>query len=110
MANNRMYLLCVPCTLAEGVSIQDARFYLAKYYPNTGWYCSRDPVEKLGYELNAWLDKHKHGSMFGEDITLVYGSIFGGIETETRNILEAIVEHVADVQSGVSPSEKAKNR
>jgi hypothetical protein len=70
---------------------------MAKYYPREGWYTTQEDFEK---GLNEWLGKHKHGSMFGEDITLVYESVFDGFHQEKRQILEIISEHIAKVQSG----------
>ena len=57
-----MWLVCTVCP--------DARFNLAKYYPSQGWYINRDAEgqARFGADLNAWLDTHKHGSLFGTEI------------------------------------------
>ncbi len=59
MANARMYLECVLC---------DDRFYLAKWYPTTGWYAPSDgtPQEDA---MNAWFDEHDaiHGEHGGRE-------------------------------------------
>lgn len=66
MANNRMYLACRLCAGAE--------FFLAKYYPSTGWYTSRPRgehlPESLDAEMNAWFDQHEHGTESGDFIVL----------------------------------------
>ena len=54
MANNRMYLKCSLC---------GEEFYLAKYYPSTGWYLStaKSPnheKETFGEVFAEFLDKH----------------------------------------------------
>ena len=54
MANNRMYLRCILC---------DARFYVAKYYPRTGWYTNisertEDAVMYWYFDLQLYLERH----------------------------------------------------
>jgi len=65
MANNRMWLICKQCP--------GDRFNLVKYYPTTGWYINR-PIWGLfwfGPDLNRWLDKHVHRSLFGNEIVVM---------------------------------------
>lgn len=66
MANNRLYLKCVfgNCTKKE-------KFYLAKYYPNIGWYSRRENIDVI---LDEWFDKHRHGDLLGDFIKLGYES------------------------------------
>lgn len=69
MANNRMYL---QCTAPE---CKDAdKFFLGKYYPSQGWYINREGDRRryMGEDLDQWLDQHKHYSLFGHEIVLVY--------------------------------------
>ncbi len=55
MANNRMYLACTKC---DGEA-----FYLAKYYPSTGWYTNRrDSDPDMADDLETWLDLHRHAT------------------------------------------------
>jgi hypothetical protein len=96
MANNRMWLVCVECLATDGTDPEDCRFFLAKYYPSTGWYTTREG--KLDTEINEWLDKHIHGDMFGEYIVMVYESVFGGAGEDKRRILTAIAEQMTRVQ------------
>jgi hypothetical protein len=92
-----MYLICIPCIVKEETKIKDCRLCLGKYYPNTGWY---DSTGSLSKDLGEFFEKHKHGTMFGEDFTIVYESVFGGFHAEKRMVLEALTEHVIDIQNG----------
>ena len=69
MANNRMWLVCRSCSVAGA---DDSTFFLGKYYPSQGWYCNRDRerLSQLGADLDAWFDRHKHETLFGEEIAL----------------------------------------
>ncbi len=62
MANNRARLKCRRCP-------KDAGFSFLKYYPSQGWYLNRSE-NKLAAELDAWLDTHKHGELFGAHLYL----------------------------------------
>jgi hypothetical protein len=95
MANNRMYLVCVRCISKEETKLEDCRACVAKYYPSSGWY---DTTE--GTAMKEFLNLHSHGSLYGEDITLVYESVWGGFGQAKREILDIIQEHVAKVQNG----------
>jgi hypothetical protein len=97
MANNRMYLICVPCMVKEDTKIEDCRLRIAKYYPSTGWY---DPKGELDKDLSSFFENHKHGTMFGEDFKIVYESVFGGFHKQKRGLLEALSAHVTKVQEG----------
>jgi hypothetical protein len=81
VANNRAYLRCKLC-LDEA---QAPRFYLAKYYPSTGWYTQTRAADDLDscsvglrtreqftLELDKWFDQHTHGSLFGDFLELEY--------------------------------------
>lgn len=79
MANNRAYLRCKLCP----DEAQEPRFYLAKYYPSTGWYTQTraaddlDPrsiqmrtKEEFTLELDRWFDRHMHGTTMGDFLVL----------------------------------------
>jgi hypothetical protein len=58
VANNRVYLICR--------EHPDDPFYLAKYFPRSGWYNSgfnNDWMERL----KAWLGAHSHEDLFVDD-------------------------------------------
>jgi hypothetical protein len=95
MANNRMYLICVPCIAKKETKLEDCRLRIAKYYPSQGWY---DPKGGLDKDLDEFFEKHKHGSMYGEDFTLVYESVFGGFHSAKREVMDIISDHVKRVQ------------
>lgn len=66
MANNRVYIACKRCVLDED-TIEDHLFYLAKYYPSSGWYPTN---ENLKDSLESWMDRHSHPeniTLFGYD-------------------------------------------
>ena len=81
MANNRMYLVCKRCDPGPTeAALMPSRFYLAKYYPSTGWfnYGESDYAEKM----NAFFETHRHaegeavqGYLFDDDRR--YGSTYG---------------------------------
>jgi hypothetical protein len=50
MANNRMWLVCRSCSVAGA---DDSTFFLG-----------------LWADLDAWFDRHKHETLFGEEIAL----------------------------------------
>jgi hypothetical protein len=104
MANNRMYLVCVRCISKEETKIEDCRACVAKYYPSSGWY---DTTE--GTAMKEFLNRHSHGSMYGEDITLVYESVFGGFAQDKREILDIMQEHVEKVQNGEIDNESDRS-
>jgi hypothetical protein len=59
------------------VPLDDCREYIAKYYPPTGWYTTREDVQK---SLNDFFDKHQHKetweqSMFGDHFTVMTESL-----------------------------------
>jgi hypothetical protein len=56
-----MYLTCTSCP--------DDRFYLAKYYPSTGWYVSRE-CASMGDDLHAWLQAHHCDYHYGHNVVL----------------------------------------
>lgn len=65
MANNRMYLRCPVCPAAKP-------FYIAKYYPGTGWY-ARHPTEGMTEkQLNDWFEEHRHDSQWGSGFVLEF--------------------------------------
>lgn len=96
MANNRMYLICVPCQAtslnADDDRAPDFTFYVAKYYPSTGWY---SPRAHLDEDLDAFFDAHQHGSLTGQDFTLVYGD---QLTRATQPILSAITDAICHGQ------------
>jgi len=78
MANNRLYLCCTICADDPEKSFDEACRYFLKYYPSSGWYVPSEMVRKPdGVEvsritsLNEWLDTHKHGTMYGQYLTLI---------------------------------------
>jgi hypothetical protein len=81
MANNRVYLRCTECP----DEAQMPRFYLAKYYPSTGWYThtraktdldphtiNLDTDEEFTVKLDKWFALHVHGSDMGTFLKLEY--------------------------------------
>ena len=67
MASNRMYLRCT-CDYCEE---KNKEFYLAKYYPDSGWYHNSDELVRNFYK---YMDKHKHKSIRGDYFKLIYES------------------------------------
>jgi len=69
MANNRVYLRCKTCS---------DTVYLAKYYPNTGWYIPDTDT------LHSQLNNHTHctASSIGDIFTLEYEITSDSVEHE----------------------------
>ena len=91
MANNRMYLYCERCGEDEDTPAEACLFFLAKYYPSQGWY-TRSTSGPFDDALNAWLDTHQHGDMFGEFIRLLYEGQFSEHAVTKRVILKGLTE------------------
>ena len=87
MANNRMYIQCKECAEA---------FFLAKYYPNTGYYTSASYYSEDFIKLfNDWLDKHRHNNdqtIFGKWQYELSYEIIGNDSNPKEAILNAISE------------------
>ncbi len=62
MANQRMFLKCKKC---EGM------IYLAKYYPNTGWYISHSSMTTLDEAFKAH-EKCSSFELTNEQFEVVY--------------------------------------
>lgn len=97
MANNRMYLICDVCAAVEETTHDDCVFYLAKYYPATGWYTNKvdEQASQLDSLLNAWLDKHKdglHTTMNGEFIKLAWGWQIDPMQRAARKFTDALAD------------------
>ena len=97
MANQRMYIACRRCAEDDSVSLEDTIFYLAKYYPSSGWYLPGELPTELGVKLDDWLDKHKvHAdTMEGRDFILTYDGLFEPMAMERDAITDAISKALA---------------
>lgn len=92
MANNRMYIVCLHCVHEESCPIKESRFYIAKYYPSTGWYATG---ESLKGRLNEFFDRHRHqgcaGDMYGDFFILGTESLLADDPSEhKRRLLDAL--------------------
>jgi hypothetical protein len=77
MADNRMYLVCTQCrTKGEGVEVGDIVtrdfFTVAKWYPGKAYFVAQP--DRVGKELNEWLEYHDHGSYEEFPVTFEYES------------------------------------
>ena len=79
--------------------MDDCVLYMFKYYPNEGWYIPMPDKDKWVKGTEEWLQKHSHGSLLGQDITIIYDSMFG-MGKERTEILKVIGEGLAKIQDG----------
>jgi hypothetical protein len=87
MANNRMYITCKK---------DGDVFFLAKYYPQTGYYTSKDYFKGDFIDsFNDWLDKHRHddGSLFGKNQYEIAYEVIGDNSNIKEKILDVIKNH-----------------
>lgn len=87
MANNRMYLACLKCLEEEDTKWEDCVFYMAKYYPSTGWYINQ---EKL--DLESFYDRHNHETLAGDYFQIIYENQFSQLAKDKMKILETIMD------------------
>lgn len=95
-----MYLCCTHCAENADVPYRDNFvFFLAKYYPTTGWYIrgGEELKAKDGTAVtfvnavNQWFTEHQHGGMYGEYIYTIFESVLGDpVTTEKRQILAGV--------------------
>lgn len=98
MANNRMYLTCLHCLYDETTSLDDARVYLAKYYPTGGWGVLSDTAK-----LDEFFQKHLHKdtweqAMFGDHFTIITESMLKGADpmVDSKRDVLALVQKAAE--------------
>ena len=111
MANNRMYLVCAACLAKEETEIEECIQYLAKYYPNCGWYIPDENWESnpdgmdlppimtpnsIMEEIKKFLEIHGHRSLLGDNIRLMYeGEIFPR-QKEKQRLITALGEDIQE--------------
>lgn len=107
MANNRMYLLCTLCAQDDHTPLEDCLFFLAKYYPNTGWYIrggkTLQQEDGTAVEFvdvaDAFFDRHKHGGMYGEYMLPVFEDLIDPTQRAKREII-SVVQKTIDRSAG----------
>lgn len=72
-----MYLICTKCDRPELKG--DAKLYLAKYYPSTGWYPPQGHERPLDERLWEWFERHRHaeGPVISKAGTPCWDNLFG---------------------------------
>lgn len=98
-----MYFACLLCLQKEETKLEDCILYIAKYYPNTGWYLRSEEAHEW---IDKWFDEHKHApkvsreggrpltweqAMYGAYITLIYeDQLQDPMTKDKRAVVEAI--------------------
>ena len=108
MANNRMYLTCLHCLNDKDTPLDQCQFYLAKYYPNTGWYnIHNNPGDNLGAALDKFFDEHKHKeswdqAMYGDHFTIITESMMESspVVGDKREILKIVAKAAEEGKVG----------
>jgi len=87
MANNRMYIKCKK---------DGDIFFLAKYYPTTGYYTDKDYFNGDFIDsFNGWLDKHRHddGNLFGENQYEIAYEIKPSVKEKILDIIKKVINY-----------------
>ena len=83
MANNRMYIKCKK---------DGAVFFLAKYYPTSGYYTDKDYFDGDFIDsFNDWLDKHNHDDLISENHFEIAYESNPSVKEKIINIIKKIV-------------------
>lgn len=99
MANNRMFLVCTRCAMDEDVPLEKCCFFLAKYYPTTGWYVrggktlKREDGDEIDFvdAADTFFGEHKHGGMYGEYMLPVFEDVIHSRDVGAkRDVLAAV--------------------
>lgn len=116
MANNRMYLCCSVCAQKPETSLEECIQYLAKYYPETGWYVPsmKSEIKNAGtpeertvevpsdwaQQLDRFLETHGHNTMYGQHIVIVYEDTVSPLAREKRDVLSVVGEAIRRSSQG----------
>ena len=98
-----MFIVCLRCLYDETTSFDDARIYVAKYYPTGGWGFLADSDR-----LDIFFQKHLHKEtwedcMFGDHFTILTESLLKSADPmvkDKREILEIVKKATEDGQIG----------
>ena len=102
MANNRMMLGCRTCLANPEIPFEKSVVYMAKYYPDTGWYVSGVNWANWGKQFGRFLEEHQHvKDSLGIHFQLVYenDTPFGRSKDKIIAMLDALTDNAHAAQS-----------
>ena len=108
MANNRMFIVCLHCLYDDNTSLEEARVYIAKYYPTGGWGLVNMEGLEGPHHIDSFFEKHLHKTtweqaMFGDHFTIITESMLKGADPmvkDKREILSIVERAVQEGKVG----------